>query len=64
MFKIAKLNHISPKGLSCFTDDYELVDDINEAHAIIVRSHDMKSMEFSPNLLLSPVEGPVSIIYH
>ncbi|NLP30750.1 MAG: ACT domain-containing protein [Clostridiales bacterium] len=51
MYKIAKLNHISPKGLACFTDEYEIVEDINEAHAIIVRSHDMKSMDFSPNLL-------------
>src|SRR5690554_4116461 len=51
MYKIAKLNHISPKGLACYTDEYEIVEDINEAHAIIVRSHDMKSMDFSPNLL-------------
>jgi D-3-phosphoglycerate dehydrogenase len=51
MHKIATLNKISPVGLGKLTDDYEIIDDINEAQAIVVRSQDMKSMEFSDNLL-------------
>ena len=51
MFKIAVLNKISPKGLSCLTGDYTIVEDIESANGIIVRSHDMHSMEFSENLI-------------
>jgi D-3-phosphoglycerate dehydrogenase len=51
MHKIATLNKISPVGLGKLTDDYEIIDDINEAQAVVVRSQDMKSMEFSDNLL-------------
>ncbi len=51
MKKIATLNKISQKGLSLFTDDYEIIEDINEAEGIIVRSHDMHEMDFSSNLL-------------
>ena len=51
MHKIATLNKISPVGLNKFTDNYEIVDDINEACGIVVRSQDMKSMDFSDNLL-------------
>ncbi|MGI6727309.1 MAG: 3-phosphoglycerate dehydrogenase family protein [Anaerovoracaceae bacterium] len=51
MYNIAVLNKISAKGLSRLTDDYKIVEDINEANGILVRSHDMKTMEFSDNLL-------------
>ena len=51
MFKIATLNKISEKGIACFSDNYEFVDNLDEAHGIIVRSHDMRSMDFSDNLL-------------
>lgn len=51
MYKIATLNKISQRGISCFTPDFRFVDDPSEAHAILVRSQDMRSMEFSPNLL-------------
>ena len=50
MFKIATLNKISPVGLGKLTDQYELVENIDDACGIVVRSQDMKSMEFSPEL--------------
>ena len=45
MYKVHCLNNISKKGLDCFTNDYEIVDSIDEANVILVRSanmHDMK----------------------
>ncbi len=51
MYKIATLNKISQKGIACFSDNYELVENLDEAHGILVRSQDMRSMEFSDNLL-------------
>jgi len=51
MYKIATLNKISPAGLSRFTDEYVLTDDHGNAEGILVRSHDMLNMEFSPDLL-------------
>ena len=51
MYKIATLNKISPVGLGKLTDNYELVENIDDACGIVVRSQDMKSMEFSDELL-------------
>ncbi len=51
MYRIATLNRIAQKGISCFPDNYEMVEDLNDAHGILVRSQDMRSMEFSKNLL-------------
>ena len=51
MYKIATLNKISPVGLGKLTDKYELIENIDDACGIVVRSQDMKSMEFSDNLL-------------
>lgn len=51
MYKIATLNKISPVGLGKLTDEYTLVDDISDAHGIIVRSQNMHDMSFSDNLL-------------
>ncbi|MEG0291872.1 MAG: phosphoglycerate dehydrogenase [Anaerovoracaceae bacterium] len=51
MYKIATLNKISPVGLSRLDDKYTLVEDINDAAGIIVRSQNMKDMDFSSNLL-------------
>lgn len=50
MYKIATLNKISPVGLADFTDDYQITEDLNEANGILVRSQDMLTMDFSPNL--------------
>ncbi|MDR1068120.1 MAG: phosphoglycerate dehydrogenase [Clostridiales Family XIII bacterium] len=51
MYKVALLNKISPKGVNLFTDSYEKTEDFSEAAAVLVRSQDMHSMEFGPNLL-------------
>lgn len=48
---IATLNKISQVGLSHLKDIYKIVDDVQSAHGILVRSQDMHSMEFSDNLL-------------
>ena len=50
MYKVHCLNNISKVGLAQFTDNYQLTDDIAEADAILVRSADMKEMEFPPSL--------------
>lgn len=51
MYKIATLNKISPAGLSVFDDHFAITDDLDAADGIVVRSHNMKDMEFSENLL-------------
>ena len=51
MYKIGTLNKISPVGLDCLTDSYAIVEDVQEANGIILRSYDMHEMDFSENLL-------------
>jgi D-3-phosphoglycerate dehydrogenase len=51
MHKIATLNKISPKGLNLFTKDYELVSDVSQAEAVIVRSHNMHEDALPDGLL-------------
>ncbi len=51
MYKIGTLNKISPAGLARLTDEYTIVDDVQEANGIILRSYDMHEMELSENLL-------------
>lgn len=50
MYKIHCLNNISPVGLACLSDQYELTDNIEEADAILVRSADMHEMDIPANL--------------
>ncbi len=50
MYKVHCLNNISAEGLAVFTDEYELVDDIAQADAVLVRSADMHEMELPANL--------------
>lgn len=51
MYKVATLNKISPVGLAELTDKYEIVENTDEANGIVVRSQDMKEMEFKDDLL-------------
>lgn len=51
MYKIATLNKIAQKGINCFPDNYQIIDDVDKADGILVRSQDMRDMEFSDNLL-------------
>ncbi len=51
MYKIATLNKISKVGLSLLTSDYEVVESVESAKGILVRSQDMHSMDFSEELL-------------
>ena len=51
MYKIATLNKISPKGLRTLTDNYQIIDNPDQADGIIVRSADMHEMSFSKDLL-------------
>ena len=51
MFKIQTLDRISAKGLDNFPrDDYEIASEIVKPDAILVRSHDMLSMELDPTV--------------
>lgn len=51
MIKISTLNKISPAGLNRLGENYTIVENIDEASGIIVRSQNMKEMDFSDNLL-------------
>ncbi len=51
MYNIGTLNKISEVGLSHLTSNYAIVDDVNSANGIIVRSADMHEMDFSGSLL-------------
>ena len=51
MYKVGKLNKISPVGLNILTDEYKVIENLEEAEAILVRSADMHEMQFSDNLL-------------
>ncbi len=51
MYKIATLNKISPVGLSELTDRYQIIEETEKADGIVVRSQNMKEMDFSENLL-------------
>ena len=44
------LNPIADIGLNIFTEQYEKVENINDADVVLVRSAAMHDMEFSPNL--------------
>ena len=51
MYKISTLNKISKVGLNLLTNDYEVIDNVENAEGILVRSQDMHSMDFSEELL-------------
>ena len=51
MYKVKTLNKISDIGLKEFTDNYSFTEELNEADAVLVRSADMKSLDFGGNLL-------------
>ena len=50
-YYIGTLNNISSKGLSRLTDSFELVEDVDKANGIILRSYKMHDMELSDNLM-------------
>ncbi len=50
MIKVNCLNAISKVGLGVLTDNYEIVENVNDADAILVRSQDMKEMTFDKKL--------------
>ena len=51
MFKIATLNKISPKGLAKLDPaKYAVIEDLDTADGILVRSYKMHDMEFAPSL--------------
>lgn len=51
MYKVKTLNKISDIGLKEFNDNYSFTEELNEADAVLVRSADMKSLDFGGNLL-------------
>lgn len=48
--KVNCLNPIAACGLDLFDDTYEVVDDVNDAEVVLVRSASMHDMELSDNL--------------
>ena len=51
MYHIHSLNKISPKGMELWTKDYQTVDDLEQADAVLVRSANMHEMHLPENLL-------------
>ena len=51
MFKVHYLNKISPQGTALFTEDYQSVDNLDGAEAILVRSANMHEMQMPANML-------------
>ena len=51
MYKVHSLNKISPQGTALFTEDYQSVDNLEAADAILVRSANMHDMHMPENML-------------
>lgn len=51
MYNIKTLNKIADVGLKGFPSGYQLVEELSEADAVVVRSADMKSLELEERLL-------------
>lgn len=51
MYNVKCLNPIAQIGLDNFTDEFQLIDDLNEADAVLVRSASMHEIEATDNLL-------------
>ena len=51
MYNIHCLNPISKFGLQNFTNEYQLIDTLNSAQGVLVRSADMHSLDLSEDLL-------------
>ncbi|MBO4991428.1 MAG: phosphoglycerate dehydrogenase [Firmicutes bacterium] len=51
MYNIATLNKISHEGTCLLGPNYQLIDDVAQADGVLVRSADMHSMEFPPQLV-------------
>ena len=50
MYQVYNLNKISPKGTALFSEDYQTVEQIDNADAVLVRSAAMHDMEFPKSL--------------
>ena len=51
MYNIHSLNKISQQGMDLFTQEYQQVNDLESADAILVRSASMHDMQLPENLL-------------
>ncbi len=51
MFKVNCLNPISNYGMDLLNDNYEVIDNVAEAQAVLVRSASMHEMEFPDDLI-------------
>lgn len=51
MYHIHNLNKISPKGLALWTEDYQTIDNLEQAEAVLVRSANMHDLDLPDNLL-------------
>lgn len=50
MYNIKCLNPISPLGMELLSDEYKIVEEVNEADAVLVRSASMHEMDLPQNL--------------
>jgi len=58
--KILCLNNISEKGMKLFPDSYQIVEDMNNADAILVRSASMHELKI-PNRVVAIARAGVGV---
>ena len=51
MYTVKCLNPIASKGLDLFTEDFKVIDDLDKADAVLVRSAAMHDLEVPESLL-------------
>ena len=51
MYNVHCLNKISPQGMALLTEDYQSVENLEQAEAVLVRSANMHEMQLPENLL-------------
>ena len=64
MFQINCLNPISKVGLDRLTADYKVIDNMNDAEGVLVRSASMHELELPENLLaVEPVPESTTFLW-
>lgn len=64
MYTVKCLNPIASKGLDLFTEDFKVIDDLDKADAVLVRSAAMHDLEVPESLLqLQELEQELTIFH-
>lgn len=64
MYTVKCLNPIASKGLDLFTEDFKVIDDLDKADAVLVRSAAMHDLQFQKAFLqLQELEQELTIFH-